>query len=144
MDDRVHAAVVLCGPTNLTTLNDPPAPPTALDAGSLTSRLLGATAKENVNVAISASPKTYVSRTSPPMLLVYGTSDVVVPVSQGITFDAAMNAAGADSTLIRVDGAGHATLVNAEVGSLIAKFIEHVAFDVSKDFGDQIVPLKRR
>jgi acetyl esterase/lipase len=56
------------------------------------------------------SPTAYVDRYDPPILLVHGDRDPVVPISQARMFDAALTAAGAKSRLIEVPGAAHAWL----------------------------------
>ena len=56
---------------------------------------------------MAASPITYVSAKAPPMLLVHGTADAVVPVEQSQTFAAALQEAGVPVKFMPVEGAGH-------------------------------------
>jgi len=59
-----------------------------------------------------ASPVTHVSKDAPPFLIVHGTRDVgtsrgQVPIEQSIDFHAKLRQAGADATLLKLEGAGH-------------------------------------
>ena len=56
----------------------------------------------------SANPISYVTPDDPPFLILHGTSDCLVPWQQSQILDEALKAAGVDSTLILVPGAGHA------------------------------------
>ncbi len=53
------------------------------------------------------SPMTWVSKDAPPVLLIHGTADTVVPFEQSTAFCAAINAAGGSCTLYPVPGGGH-------------------------------------
>ena len=55
-----------------------------------------------------ASPMTYVTADAPPFLIIHGTTDRTVPVSQSDELTKALREAGAkDVTYMRIDGAGH-------------------------------------
>jgi acetyl esterase/lipase len=59
-----------------------------------------------------ASPVTYVAKGAPPFLIVHGTPDVgtrrgQVPIEQSIAFHEKLRQAGADATLLKLEGAGH-------------------------------------
>lgn len=69
--------------------------------------LLGGTPEEKPDVARQASPLTFVSKSSPPFLILHGDADPVVPVDQSKAFAAALKTAGADVTLMLVPGGGH-------------------------------------
>jgi acetyl esterase/lipase len=55
----------------------------------------------------TASPITHVSKTSPPVLLVHGDKDDIVPFSQSEAFQAALATAGVPVELVRVAGGVH-------------------------------------
>lgn len=55
----------------------------------------------------SGLPDTHIDAEDPPVLLIHGTADVVVPIEQSERFDDAFDAAGVDVTLLRVKGLGH-------------------------------------
>lgn len=59
-----------------------------------------------------ASPVTYVTKDAPPFLILHGTRDVgtsrgQVPMEQSVEFHEKLVKAGAEATLIKVEGAGH-------------------------------------
>jgi len=54
-----------------------------------------------------ANPITYVSKESPPFLIMHGDKDQLVPLGQSQLLEAALKKAGADVTLFVVEGAGH-------------------------------------
>ena len=55
-----------------------------------------------------ASPVTYVTSSSPPFLMVHGTSDTTVPVQQSDDLHALFQEKKSqDVTYLRIDGAGH-------------------------------------
>jgi len=100
---RVACVVAFCGPSNLLAAKK-------LGGGrepSAVTRLLGGTVGEKKAAAKSASPITYVTSDDPPMLLVHGTRDPIVPLEQAELLHAALQAAGVDSTLVKIEGGGH-------------------------------------
>lgn len=68
---------------------------------------LGGAADERPELARLVSPSTYVSSSTPPMLLIHGTADAIVPVEETEDFHKLLLAAGVDSTLRLLSGAGH-------------------------------------
>ncbi len=69
--------------------------------------LLGGSVEENEALARLASPIYHVDADDPPFLIMHGGDDPTVPIAQSIAFAEALRAAGVDSTLIVIDGAGH-------------------------------------
>ena len=57
--------------------------------------------------ALDASPITQVAADNVPFLIIHGTNDMAVPVNASKKFQAALEGAGASSTLIIVPGVGH-------------------------------------
>ncbi|MHB8901560.1 MAG: alpha/beta fold hydrolase [Thermoguttaceae bacterium] len=58
------------------------------------------------------SPISYVRADAPPMLVIHGTADKTVPLSQGEKFVEALKKAGAkDVTFLKYDGAGHGVFI---------------------------------
>ncbi len=54
-----------------------------------------------------ASPLTYVNETNAHFLIIHGTEDIGVPITQAIEFHEALINAGKDSTLVVIEGATH-------------------------------------
>lgn len=57
---------------------------------------------------IKASPVTHVSKNDPPFLIIHGTEDTVVEMSQSLGFIAELQKKGVSVELVTVEGAGHA------------------------------------
>ena len=101
----VQAVVNYCGPSDLTQLlQDQP----ELEAlVQLMDQFLGGSLAERLDLARAGSPLTYVGPASAPFLNIHGTVDEIVPFDQSVRLDAALRAAGVESTLVPVQGAGH-------------------------------------
>jgi acetyl esterase/lipase len=69
--------------------------------------LLGGPVSQKLALAREASPMTYVRKDSVPVLIYHGDADTLVPLAQSKSLDAALKAAGAQSTLILYKGQGH-------------------------------------
>jgi acetyl esterase/lipase len=74
------------------------------DAGT---RLLGSPVEQAPDKAKAASPITYVSPNAPPVLILQGAKDDLVPPDQSIRLEAALRRAGAKTELIMINEAGH-------------------------------------
>ncbi len=97
---RVQAVVSFCGPTNLQ--SDFP------DASkNLVADFVGGPAKEKADVAKAASPISYVNKDDPPMLLIQGTKDPLVPHDQAVQMVEALTAAGVPGRVELLIGEGH-------------------------------------
>jgi dipeptidyl aminopeptidase/acylaminoacyl peptidase len=92
----------VAAPASLTTLG-----PEQNRAGSSASRLVGGPLPEFREAAQQASPVTHISADDPPVLLLHGAADRVVPVQQSVEFAAALKSAGVDSTLVILPDIGH-------------------------------------
>lgn len=128
---RVSAVVDFYGPANLLTMaSQPGACASSFDhaaADAPEGLLLGCAIPACPEKALEASPETYVSGDDPPILIMHGTADCVVPVAQSRDFDAALRRAGVDSTLVVFDGAGHGGPVfEAAVPRVIEFFDRHL------------------
>lgn len=69
--------------------------------------LFGGPLKEHRGLALLASPVEFVSKDDPPMLILHGDEDPLVPMSQSEELCAALKRVGADATLVKVKHAGH-------------------------------------
>jgi len=74
---------------------------------SVAARLLGSAGKDNPELVQGASPVTYVHRDEPPMLIVHGTDDKLVPYEQAELLADAMDKAHAQYHFHTVVGGGH-------------------------------------
>jgi acetyl esterase/lipase len=89
------------GPTDLIALADTPLGQAVLPL------LFGGPVQDHLNLARSANPITYVERGKPPMLVVHGNDDALVPYSQSVLFAEAMKRANARYHFHTVIGGGH-------------------------------------
>jgi acetyl esterase/lipase len=70
-------------------------------------RYLGGSVEEKPGLARLVSPSTYISPDCPPILILHGDADTVVPVEESVEFHRLLRAAGVDATLHVLPGAGH-------------------------------------
>jgi acetyl esterase/lipase len=85
--------------------------------------LLGGPVQEKEDVARQASPVTWVSKDDAPFLTAHGTEDPLVPYAQGEEIHAALQKAGVESHLLRVEGGGHG-FGGAEIDARVKLFLE--------------------
>jgi acetyl esterase/lipase len=104
---RVQAVVDWYGPADLLQIGIPPSDIKHNDPGSPESQLIGGALLDNKDKAAQASPITYVSKETPPFLIMHGDADRSVPFNQSELLQAALQKAGVDSTLIPEKGIGH-------------------------------------
>jgi acetyl esterase/lipase len=120
----IQAAVPWYAPSDLTDLPS--------DGRYVENVQLGFDAKDPANAgkARLASPLTYISANTPPILQVHGTADAMVPLWHGERLHHALLAAGRTSTLLRVEGAPHkfAEVISVPqvVGTMMAFFDKHL------------------
>jgi acetyl esterase/lipase len=102
VSSAVQAVVDYFGPTDLTR----PAiySPFAIKCSE---GLFGGTLQDKPDVWKSGSPFYYVKAGDPPMLIVQGDSDAIVPLAQSTIFDEALTKAGVPHQLIIVKNADH-------------------------------------
>ena len=101
--------------TDLTTMGEPGDPETR------EALFLGAPPSQVPALALAASPLTHVRAGTPPMLLMHGDSDRLVPPDQSIRLAAALTDAGATATLELVPGASHFWDGAADVPGIVAR-----------------------
>jgi acetyl esterase/lipase len=87
-------------------------------------QLLGAPARSVPDLARQASPVTHVSAAAPPILLMHGTADDMVPAAQSIRLAEALDAAGAAVQLELVPGAKHFWDGASDVAAIIRRSVE--------------------
>jgi acetyl esterase/lipase len=102
---KVQCVVDFFGPTDLrlssnTGYNNP--------VGlTLVKDFIGKTPEQAPELYADASPITFVSKDAAPFLIVHGTADPLVPISQSEALTDALKKAGVEVNLLRIEGAGH-------------------------------------
>jgi acetyl esterase/lipase len=99
---KVQCVIDFFGPTDLSLYTTTP----AIADGYLVP-VFGKAAKTDPKVYKKASPINYVSKDAPPILMIHGTFDLVVPVIHSENMLEKLKEAGAKAQLITVRGAGH-------------------------------------
>jgi acetyl esterase/lipase len=102
VSSAVQAVVDFYGPTDFTQPGI--YTPTAI---RLTEGLMGVPLAQNPDLWKSASPLFYVKAGDPPMLLVHGDSDKLVPIAQSQVFDQALTKAGVPHEFVVVKNGDH-------------------------------------
>jgi acetyl esterase/lipase len=95
-----------------------------LGSDSREARLLGAPAASVPDLARQASPVAHAHAGAPPILLLHGTADDLVPAAQSIRLAEALRAAGASVELELVPGASHFWKGASDVPAIIRRSIE--------------------
>lgn len=126
-DAGVTAGCTIAAPTDLTSLG-----PAATRTASAARQLIGGPLSELREAARTASPLAHVSADDPPLLLVHGDHDALVPADQAVRLDAACRAAGVDCRLVRLAGGGPDVAVDAgtAAGTAVLAFLDRVLADV--------------
>jgi acetyl esterase/lipase len=105
--DRLQAAAILYGVTDLAGFDTSALSPQER-ADTPEARLLGVTPSEHHDVSAEASPVHHATAAAPPMLLISGDADRVVPVAQTERLHALLVDAGAPDVVLEiVAGADH-------------------------------------
>lgn len=125
VSSRVTCVVDFCGPADFPALTrfERVAPPAPRTADSPESQLLGGRIRDRLPLAVAASPVTHASRDDPPFLIVHGTADPLVPFNQAERLYAALTAAAARPTMLRIEGGGHA-IGGPEVLARVRTFLD--------------------
>ena len=124
--DRVQAVVDLYGPSDLPQMGEVPGFEDHHDPASPESLVLGGPVREMAGAARIANPITYISEDTPPFMILHGTADPVVPISQSELLYDALVAKGVEADFYRIEGAGHATVEfnQQEIFDLIGEFLD--------------------
>jgi acetyl esterase/lipase len=105
---RVQAVVDMFEPSDFNAMRH---------AGLFSQTVIQIALGSSATVRASASPITYVAAGDPPVLILHGTADPVVPTSQSADFYRKLTAAGVPATLIWMRGAGHGANTPGQVPS---------------------------
>jgi acetyl esterase/lipase len=104
---KVAAIVDWYGPTDVNDLLQGPNKKTYAE------EWLG-TQANRADVAKRSSPLTYVSPNNPPIIMIHGDEDPVVPYSQSARLHQALDAASVPNELVTIKGGGHGSYPDAE------------------------------
>ncbi|MFD1774764.1 alpha/beta hydrolase [Paenibacillus rhizophilus] len=104
---QVQAIVDWFGPTDLLSMSQYPSRLDHDSPHSPESKLVGGAIQEHKDKAKKASPSQYVHPDAPPILMMHGDQDDVVPYEQSLEFLKTMRQAGNDITLYKITGGGH-------------------------------------
>jgi acetyl esterase/lipase len=112
VSSRVQAAVAFYPPTNFLTMDAWAVKKCTMpnchdDAGSPESRLVGCAIQTCADKVQAANPLRYVTAADPPMMILHGGSDPLVPHNQGEQLYMALNKACLESVFISLPKAGH-------------------------------------
>jgi acetyl esterase/lipase len=129
VSDRVQCVVNYFGPTDLTKMAAQAGPNNKFDhdgPDSPESRLVGGAIQKNKEKAAKANPINYVSKETPPFLILHGDADPLVPLGQSELLHEALKKAGVASELIVIKGGGHGGtgFATKENQDKIAQFFE--------------------
>ncbi len=125
---EVQAVVGISGPTNFLPLirhavaNGEARNPKAII--QVVGRLLGCPVEESERYAAAASPTSYVSASSAPTLLIHGSKDEVVPITQSQELHDLLKAAGAKCELLILPEADHVGVFDRSTLNQAADFTD--------------------
>lgn len=118
---RVRCVVDFCGPSDFPAYAEKI--PALNSNESPISKLLGGFVNDKLEIAKQASPVTHVTKDDPPFLIVHGTKDPLVPLSQAERLHAALKKAGVSSTFVRIEEGGHG-IGGPEVSKRVSAFLQ--------------------
>lgn len=129
VSDAVQCVVDFYGPTDLTKMAAQSAANSKIDHDgpkSPESRLIGGPIQENKEKAAKANPLAFVDKADPPVLILHGDADPLVPLGQSEIFADALKKAGVACELVVIKGGGHggAGFASAPNQEKVAKFFD--------------------
>lgn len=131
--DRVQCVCDIFGPANFTTVMQQAADDknvrnifTFNSPDDPYSRLIGVSLESDREKTDAVSPIHYVSKETPPMLILHGTHDALVPYAQSVELAAALEANGVPVWLQTLPGSGHGgpAFEKPEISALIQTFFD--------------------
>ncbi len=114
VSSKVKCVVDFCGPSKLNEFKHPAIV------------LLFGTEEHHEAQSQVASPVSHVSKNDPPFLIVHGTKDTTVPISQAELFYEALKKADVDATFIKIEGGGHGIGGTEITNRVMAFFDKHL------------------
>lgn len=84
---------------------------------------------DNKEFVASVSPITYIKKTSPPVFIVHGNADNIVPYNQSVRLQKKLEDTGVYNEFVTVEGGGHGTFTQGkkvEIALAIFQFLKRV------------------
>jgi acetyl esterase/lipase len=125
---RVAVAINFFGPSDLLSMQSqmPENGVIQHDApDSPESRLLRGPLQSKPGLARSASPRFFVDASDPPMLLIHGDQDRLIPIAQSIDLAADLENSGVEHVFVRVIGGGHGGFGDPRIDGTVRRFLLH-------------------
>lgn len=125
---RLAGAIDFFGPTDLLAMQSQMSPDGAIDhdsAESPESRLVGGPVQERREIARSASPIEYVDPTDPPLLVVHGDQDRLVPIGQSEELVRRIRRSDGSVVFLEIEDGGHGGFRNPLIQQAVRRFLEH-------------------
>ena len=144
VSSRVNCVVDEYGPTNFLTMNDFPGKMDHLAADSPESKLLGQQITKVPELVREASPTTYVTKDDPPILIIHGTKDPLVPYQQSVVFADELRKSGVQVTLLKIENGEHGGFNSEEVSTRTKMFIAKHLLGRDIDISAEPITLKPR
>ncbi|NJM94743.1 MAG: alpha/beta hydrolase [Cytophagales bacterium] len=124
---KVQAVCDWYGPTDFLRMNDVPGHINHHAPGSPESKLLGGPIEALPEQVKQANPITYITRSTPPFLIMHGSNDLKVIPNQSERLHQALQAQGQPSELLFLEGLGHGGAGwDAEVDQVLLFFNKHL------------------
>jgi acetyl esterase/lipase len=143
VSSRVAVAINFFGPSDLLSMQSQ-MPENGLiqhDApDSPESRLLRGPLQSRPDQARSASPRRFVDALDPPMLLIHGDRDRLIPFAQSVDLAADLKQAGVEHVFVQVAGGGHGGFGDARIDEVVRRFLLHQMHQMHQMHDDGAVP----
>ena len=126
--NRLAGAIDFFGPTDLLAIQSQMPPDGVIEhdaPDSPESQLVGGPVQEHPVLARSASPIEFVDAEDPPLLVVHGDRDRLVPFGQSASLVSAIEAVGGSVVLLRIAGGGHGGFRDPRIDDAVRRFLEH-------------------
>lgn len=140
ISSRVQCVVDEFGPTDLPAMQGAGSKMDHDGPNSPEGKLIGGRVKDKKEVAMAASPITYVGPENPPFLIIHGNEDSLVPLNQSKRLAEALKKAKVECYFITVDGAGHGGFRNPEVQKRARQFFDKHLRGVKATISEETIP----
>jgi acetyl esterase/lipase len=140
VSSRVQCVVDEFGPAELLTMQGAGSKMDHDGPKSPEGKLVGGRVSDKKEVAIAASPITYVAADNPPFLIIHGNKDPVVPYNQSERLSAALKKAKVECYFITVDGGGHGGFHNPEIQNRERQFFDRCLRGAKTTISEETIP----